>query len=453
MTDIRIDFSKPAGVIKDVNGVNCAPYNPSFGNHQYTVTQTFKELNIPYSRLHDCEGRYGGTCYVDIPNIFRDFNADENDEKNYDFYYTDEYIKAIVDSDAEVYYRLGITIDWGSKKYHTKPPEDINKWARICENIIRHYNEGWNNGFFYNIKYWEIWNEPENPPMWSGTKEEYFELYKITASYLKKRFPDIKIGGYGSCGFYAMDDPTANDFYKSFILFFEDFLKMISTEKVPLDFFSWHIYTDSLERLSRHMKYAHETLHRYGMDKTEIHLNEWNVGGEGGGFHLMRCMKGAAFIAAALCEMQNSDYVDKAMYYCFSSLSQYNGFFDLNVGRKTCTYYAYKGFGKCHALKTRAEVICEDNHLRITAASDGHQCAAIISNYEGPDRDVNIILTGLTEHAKIYVDYINENCIPDTAVYGYDGRSCELKLHMGKNDVVTIAVLKDAAHDYSIYKP
>ena len=28
-------------------------------------------------------------------------------------------------------------------------------------NVIKHYNSGWANGYHYNIKYWEIWNEPD----------------------------------------------------------------------------------------------------------------------------------------------------------------------------------------------------------------------------------------------------------------------------------------------------
>ena len=75
-----------------------------------------------------------------MPNIFRDFDADENDPANYDFHYSDEYITAIIESGANVVYRLGITIEWGSKKYTSIPPKDFAKWARICEHIIMHYN-------------------------------------------------------------------------------------------------------------------------------------------------------------------------------------------------------------------------------------------------------------------------------------------------------------------------
>lgn len=47
------------------------------------------EANIPYSRLHDVGGWFGKNMFVDIPNVFRDFDADENDPASYDFAFTD----------------------------------------------------------------------------------------------------------------------------------------------------------------------------------------------------------------------------------------------------------------------------------------------------------------------------------------------------------------------------
>jgi len=51
-------------------------------------------------------------------------------------------------------------------KKHNVPPKDFNKWARICVNIIRHYNDGWAGGYHWGIKYWEVWNEPDNHGFW-----------------------------------------------------------------------------------------------------------------------------------------------------------------------------------------------------------------------------------------------------------------------------------------------
>ncbi len=38
------------------------------------------------------------------------------------------------------------------KKHGTIPPADFNKWAIICEHIIRHYNEGWADEYLYSIE-------------------------------------------------------------------------------------------------------------------------------------------------------------------------------------------------------------------------------------------------------------------------------------------------------------
>ena len=71
---------------------------------------------------------------------------------------------------------------------------------------MRHYNEGWAGGFHHGIRYWEIWNEPENrPAMWSGTDEQFLELYRVTAQTLREEFPGIKIGGAGF-GYYGTFD-------------------------------------------------------------------------------------------------------------------------------------------------------------------------------------------------------------------------------------------------------
>ena len=66
----------------------------------------------------------------------------------------------------EPFFRLGATIEnfHFLRAYHIYPPKDFHKWARICAGIVRHYNEGWAGGYHFGIRYWEIWNEPDNTP-------------------------------------------------------------------------------------------------------------------------------------------------------------------------------------------------------------------------------------------------------------------------------------------------
>lgn len=369
------------GKVKELNGVNCAPYSTRGGAEQPKIAEMFSYCGITRSRLHDCCGVYGGCYFVDIPNIFRDFDADENDPKSYDFYYTDEYITAIISSGAKIVYRLGITIEWGSKKYRAVPPKDFGKWARICEHVVRHYNEGWADGFEYGIEYWEIWNEPENPPMWQGTMDEFFELYKISSRHLKNCFPDIKIGGYGGCGFYAAFKEGMNDFYKSFLTWYDEFLKFVKEEKCPLDFYSWHIYTDRIDYITKSADYVRERLDTADLTETESHLNEWNYGEEGKQFADKDTVVGASFVAAAFSAMQNTS-IDLAQYYVASHPSVYNGLTYMRSGNLTPVAHVFHAFSSIYNAQKLLSIDANASEPYAVAASDGKTAYALISNYQ-----------------------------------------------------------------------
>lgn len=383
------------GAVKELHGVNCAPYNKRMGDDQTRVDNVFRYLGVPRSRLHDCCGSYGGSYFIDVPNIFRDFDADENDPANYDFYYSDEYIGAIIKSGAGIVYRLGITIEWGSKKYRAIPPKDFGKWARICEHIIRHYNEGWCDGFEYGIEYWEIWNEPENPPMWQGTKEEFFELYRISSQHLRKCFPNIKIGGYGSCGLYAAFIENSSEFRKSFLVWFDDFLEMVKRESCPLDFFSWHIYTDKIEYVEKSARYVRARLDSYGFTDTESHLNEWNYGAEGKQFSDKDTMVGASFCAAALATMQ-TESVDLAQYYVLSQPSTYNGILYMRTGGFTPVAHVFNAFNKLYHSENSLEIESNPSEPYAIAAKDGDTTHVLISNYHKMSSSVTVNMPGKT---------------------------------------------------------
>lgn len=391
---VSIDFSTSSGVIKPLHGVDCAPYSTS--DRGTFATKVFKEAKIPYSRLHDCMGIYGGAHFVDIPNVFPDFEADENDSVNYDFSMTDDYIRAIVNAGTKVVYRLGITIDWGFHKYHTMPPKDYGKWARICEHVIRHYNEGWADGYNWNIEDWEIWNEPENPPMWSGTREEYYELYTVAAKHLKSCFPHLKIGGYGSCGFYAVTRDGMNDFYRSFVPYFTDFLDYITLHEAPLDFFSWHIYNDDPAEVLAHAEYVRKTLDEKGFTHTESSLNEWNYGAEGHSHMEKKTMVGATYVASVLSTLQDSGIVDTAMYYVASAQSTYNGLFRPEDHAYMKPFYVLCAWGELWSLGQQHGVQHDAENLYATAASANGKAGILLTNAGDRAITAEVKLTGLT---------------------------------------------------------
>ena len=393
--DVSVDFSVETGKVKPLHGVNNSPVRVQPGSTQHE----FAAAGIPYMRTHDSVGGYGGAHYIDIPNVFPNFALDENDAANYDFALTDAYLKPVVEAGTEIFFRLGTTyeINWRIKAYNIYPPKDYGKWARICEHVVRHYNEGWAGGFRWGIRYWEIWNEPENPPMWQGTKEQFFELYRVAANHLKKTFPEIKVGGYAGCGFYAVDDKSVNAFYKSFVTWFEDFCRFVTDErtKAPLDFFSWHLYlygNTRPERIAVHADYVRKTLDSAGLVDTESVFDEWNWN-PGADWVRVKGHEGAAVMAGAFAVMQNAP-VDIAMYYDALPTRGHGGLFFFPNIEPTPTYYSFMAFNELYKLGTAVKCSSGMNGLYAVAAKGDSGAAILLANITGLDKVFDAAICG-----------------------------------------------------------
>lgn len=391
MTDesatVRVDFTRTVGGMKPMHGVG----QPPCLGWNYELFHYLTEAGIPFSRLHDMGGHHGANSYVDIPNLFRDFDADEANPENYDFELTDRLLSALVGSGVEPFFRLGVSIENTiafSKPVRTYPPKDFAKWARICEHVIRHYTEGWANGFRYPIRYWEIWNEPENFPeveknqMWTGTWAQYKELYAVTATHLKQCFPHLKIGGYGSCGFYAAVDSAVVSAANSsprmqyFVECYRDFLTFVKENEIPLDFFSFHTYSGVRDAL-RQIDWGIKTLHEFGFEGVETTLNEWLVGPS---HERLGTAEQASEICAMLIGMQRSK-LDSAMIYdgrC--GIGNYSPLFNPMTYQPHKAYYALKAFNEAYRLQTEVLSECSHEDVFVLAAGDSQEGVVLVAN-------------------------------------------------------------------------
>ncbi len=395
MAKIKVDFSKITGKMKPVHAVGQPPI---IGWSSDKLFHYLTEAGIPYSRLHDVGGGFGGGKFVDIPNVFPDFNADPDDPASYDFTWTDPLITSLMNAKVEPYYRLGVTIEnevW-RKAYRVNPPEDPEKWAKICAGVIRHYTRGWANGFEYDIKYWEIWNEPEctngRRVMWTGTWEQYLELYDVTSKLLKAEFPEIKIGGYASIGFYALKEMDPESTWckncQSYIDLFLQFMQYIKDHNCPMDFFSWHSY-DEPKYTALYANYVAEKLKEYGYGHAEQHLNEWNCGPQN---RDKACH--AAATAGFLISMQNSP-VDIGMFYdarCGTSI--YGGLFNPMTLRPLKSYWAFPAFNELYRRKDQVEAESDTEDLYVAAAAGDPEGAVLIVNFRNETLDLELDLGG-----------------------------------------------------------
>ena len=395
MAKIKVDFSKITGKMKPVHAVGQPPI---IGWSSDKLFHYLTEAGIPYARLHDVGGGFGGGKFVDIPNVFPDFNADPDDPASYDFTWTDPLITSLMNAKVEPYYRLGVTIEnevW-RKAYRVNPPEDPEKWAKICAGVIRHYTRGWANGFEYDIKYWEIWNEPEctngRRVMWTGTWEQYLELYDVTSKLLKAEFPEIKIGGYASIGFYALKEMDPESTWckdcQSYIDLFLQFMQYIKDHNCPMDFFSWHSY-DEPKYTALYANYVAEKLKEYGYGHAEQHLNEWNCGPQN---RDKACH--AAATAGFLISMQNSP-VDIGMFYdarCGTSI--YGGLFNPMTLRPLKSYWAFPAFNELYRRKDQVEAESDTEDLYVAAAAGDPEGAVLIVNFRNETLDLELDLGG-----------------------------------------------------------
>ena len=403
MKQIKVDFSKINGQIKPLHGVNNAPEPDCEEGYRDVLAKA----GIPFVRLHDMGGHYAAARYVDIANVFPDFEKDPTDPASYDFAFTDWLIADLYRQGSEVVYRLGCSIEPEHfiKPRNIIPPRDNLKWARICEGIIRHYNEGWADGFHFGIRYWEIWNEPDNTPdikdspMWKGTPEQFYVLYETASVYLKQQFPDLMIGGYGSCGFYAIlggyvKAANSSERTEHFIDFFHGFLQHIKEKGCPLDFFSWHSYADAASNAA-FAAYARKTLDEYGYTHTEMHLNEWNPGRDVRGTTL-----DMALIAQMFCRMHKTD-LRVMNYYDAQPWSTYAGVYDANKRTVAPAYYAFVYYNELYRLGGCAgiEGDCSDS----LAATNGQEGALLVSNPEAAECVLDLCWTGLLGKATLHV--------------------------------------------------
>ena len=345
-----VDFTKEVGAVKLLNGVCNA--TPLSGARTKSINDKVLKLEIPYYRFHDASLENPGIQLIDIQRIFPLLNADADDPANYRFKPTDDYLKQVIDAGAKIEFRLGESIEHSKNTYLVNDPVDYEKWADVCCHIIRHYNEGWADGFKWNIERWSIWEEPDtNPNLLTGKPNPftsiYLPLYAAASRRIKKEFPSLKVGGPQGCGTWHT----------------KEFIEYCAKNKLPLDFYGFTRYARDPDDFADLARTIRECLDKNGYKDTEISLAEWHWGptswvawgtvttplmSKAYREELTGC-DSTAFTAATLIRMQDSavDY----MYYYAMKCGEW-GLFDADKVPYG-SYYSMLAFAQLAHGKTR----------------------------------------------------------------------------------------------------
>lgn len=373
MRGLHVDAVDEVGTIKSLQGVNVGPAHTR--ESVPDISEQYKDIRVDYVRTHDFYGPGDVDAWRESGLVmFPDFSADPDEESSYNFAPTDRLIKAIHDMGAQVYFRLGRS--WGAP---TDPPPDLDKWARICVNIVKHYNDGWANGFHFNIKYWEIWNEPNHPMFWKASPEVFYKLFEKTARALKSYDSSLVVGGPGLAG---GGRPGA---------FREGFLQYCRDHQVPLDFFSWHHYAARSRDPYDFARICHDIrrlLDSYGYNETESHINEWNLSLGRQGWEDQVSTEAGAFTASALTYLQDSP-VSISCYYRGDAGHPMGLFYP--DGRYKKKAYAYK-----------ATALMLDTPIRLAATGGDKSGYVVLAGRSEDGQTINILISDYRSESDSY---------------------------------------------------
>ncbi|RNB89690.1 helix-turn-helix domain-containing protein [Brevibacillus fluminis] len=316
-----------------------------------------------------------GFEYVRFHGIFNDdmmvCNRNAQGEIVYNWTYVDQLFDFLQEIGMKPFLELSFmpselkksdeTVFWW--RGNISPPADMQQWTALVTALIKHCVNR------YGMKevrswYFEVWNEPDYEGIfWGGSKEEYFELYKQTATAIHAISTQFRVGGPGIA-------------FPSQLGWMKDFLHHCDSHQVPLDFISYHIYCEHDDRedgiietsgmfdemmrdsygshycgrhhtseLAKRMK---ETIGASSAKTLELHTTEWNVS------HSSRnLIQDTAFMAPFIISnvLKSVDAVDSLGYWTCSDifeefkagLSPFHGGFGLmnHDGIKKSSYFAY----------------------------------------------------------------------------------------------------------------
>lgn len=395
-----VDFSRDKGKFKHLHGVNIAipmEFEGDAARRADLGAIGFDAVRVHDLRAEDATAGMAG----DYQNIFPNYHADPADPRNYNFAPTDSFMRMVRESSPGAAFVFGLapTIENAApipNKYWVVDPGNHARFADLCAGIVRHYDRGWADGFQYNLGYYEIWNEPDTISMWNKSFEEYCRFYATVAKRTRAACPWIKIGGP------AITKPALKE-----LTLFTDICR---EERAPLDFVSWHLYTDSLDKMLSPAPKIRQMLDERGFKHTELHFNEWRflpfdfkeIRGDDPAYRMLdegptgrHGADSAAFIVTALARMQDTA-IDMSHFYSYGNGAW--GLYDKN-GSRRLPWYAHKLYADFVRACERRVVTADPGGDRVAVLGGVGKNAVkylLVSAFGEPARMIGIKLAGVS---------------------------------------------------------
>jgi xylan 1,4-beta-xylosidase len=157
------------------------------------------------------------------------------------------------------------------------PPADYAQWGELIQSLARHLVSRYG---IEEVRAWffEVWNEPNLPFFWAGTKEDYFKLYEAAARAIKSVDSRLRVGGPAT---------SVNAWIPDLIAFCQRSgapLDFISTHHYPTDdplwrdhSLSWEDFMKVAGQYQRGVLFEMTAKARLEAGKLPLYYTEWNT--------------------------------------------------------------------------------------------------------------------------------------------------------------------------------
>ena len=309
-----------------------------------------KECGFKYIRFHG--------LYHDDMFVYRE----ENGHAIYNFQYVDILFDKLLEIGIKPFVEFGFcpkdlasetgTVFWW--KGNGAPPKDMAKWGELIRRTVQNWIAR------YGIEevrtwYFEVWNEPNLPPFFRGTKSQYFEMYKIAAQELKQLDPQLRVGGPATSNFVPdarFDGETEDTSCHKMVTQAKDinsldwqpvwarqFLAFCQQEKLPVDFVSVHPYptdwaldehtpgefkrsTREVGATPRDLRLIRKIVDESPFPQAEIHCTEWSSSSSPRDF-THDFLQAATYVIKA--NVEGIGTVDSLSYWTFTDVFEEGG--------------------------------------------------------------------------------------------------------------------------------
>jgi hypothetical protein len=216
-----------------------------------------------------------------------------------------------------------------------QPPADFAAWGDLVHATVLHLNVERR----LHIRYFEVWNEPNQWDFWQASYEDYLRLYDTTLHAATSADPSVLVGGPALSSFEPMG--------------LAQFLQHVATTPGSrVDFLSWHAYGTTPDALADQIRQARALIDRFPSLNPQLFITEFNVLQGGAGDTSANSntdkVKGAIELLRSI-ESMNRERLDRAFLFELKDGQGPTDFWGrwgilTNSGRAKPIYYAVQAY-------------------------------------------------------------------------------------------------------------